>query len=148
MSNSAPKYDWTCSACDAANPAGGDHCQACGCPATTNRALVDEWRTHGRIRPRKPSLAPDPATTFFLGPLLGKSSPLTDAVAHCQGCGLMMYIRDTECPHCSYVHSEPEKVCQRHYAADYTGRGLRHGAKYWLVFFVVVPVIFFLYINT
>lgn len=147
MSDQAPSYEWACGACESSNSAGISLCQSCGCPALANRALLDEWRLHGRVRPRKPSIAPDPLISLITNPLLGRVHTLTEPVAYCARCALMMYLQDEDCPHCGYVHSPPEKKYQRQHAADYTGRGVRHGIRYWFFFFVFVFGALYLYLN-
>lgn len=145
MSGKAPSYRWTCGACEAGNPAGNSSCEACGCPAYATKAILNEWKEYGRIRPQKPSIMPTPGLTFLFGPLLGRTDSLAEPVAYCHSCSLMMHLRDDECPHCGYTHSPPEKTFQREQAADYTGKGVWGGLIYWPIFFVMVATGFYLW---
>jgi hypothetical protein len=119
-----PNYEWRCLACNGLNISTGEHCGHCGCPANVSAIEVKQWRTEGKLAPNYPIASRS---------LQSMNKP----VAPCAACGLMMYVKDRECPHC---HSVPT-VDQRNIQLEYVQANRKKGLTSGVIVFVGVIVL-------
>ena len=103
-------------------------CSQCGLPKSISGMKVEDSNV---ANARKPAEMPT---------IMGHGEFIKSAMCPC--CNLLMYIKDTECPHCGYLLTEIERQRQHHYSWKQRLKGYKLGGVFTIFFILLFMFLF------
>jgi len=103
-------------------------CPGCGCPKKFVGIEVED------------SSVPIERSPPEMPTIMGSGEFVKSAMCPC--CDLIMYIKDTECPHCSHLLTSAERKSQQLYSRGQRLKGYKFGAIFTIGFILLFTFVF------